>query len=126
PLVEEGWLEGTVPELAVRKYLEPLASLGVGVVVLGCTHYPLLKPLIAEQALQLSRDPIVIVDSAEATANHVAALLRDKGLARVGPSGTLSLLVTDLPDSFRQSAERFLGEDVEGAEQVDIAPSDGC
>ncbi len=125
PLVEEGWIEGEVPELAARKYLEPLAALSVGVVVLGCTHYPLLKPLIAKQASRLCSDPIAIVDSAEATADYVARLLGDKGLAREGSPGALTLLVTDLPDSFRQSAERFLGERVEGAEQVDIAPTDG-
>ena len=50
PLAEEGWTEGEVPRLAVRRYLEPLGVAGVDVVVLGCTHYPLLRPLIEEEA----------------------------------------------------------------------------
>src|SRR5262245_60454246 len=50
PLVEEGWLDGDVPLLAVRRYLEPLVAGGARVLVLGCTHYPLIKPAIAAVA----------------------------------------------------------------------------
>ncbi len=120
PLVEEGWLSGDVPRLAVRRYLSDLMSREIGVVVLGCTHYPLLKTLIAEEAAAISERSIRIVDSAEATAQAVEALLADKELQARDGRGDLQLLVTDLPGSFEQSASRFLGEHVVSAEQVDI------
>ncbi len=124
PLVEEGWLDGDVPRLAVREYLQRLLAEDVGVIVLGCTHYPLLKQLIREEAEQLAAHPVQIVDSAQATAIAVAELLADKGLGAANATATLQLLVTDLPGSFAQSASRFLGEQVDAAEQVDITPSE--
>lgn len=108
PLVEEGWLEGEVPGLVLRSYLAPLLERGVDTVVLGCTHYPLLEPRIAEEAEALAGAPLAIVDSAEATAAELAALLADRDLARDGDGG-LSLMVTDLPDRFAEVASRFLG-----------------
>jgi glutamate racemase len=123
PLVEEGWLEGDVPTLAVRRYLGELLEHDVGVIVLGCTHYPLLKPLIAAEASRLGARTPVIVDSAEETALVVATLLEQKALCARSGTGTLELLVTDLPTTFEQSASRFLGAVVGSAEQVDITPA---
>lgn len=109
PLVEEGWLEGEVPGLVIERYLEPLVQRGVDTVVLGCTHYPLLAPRIEAEAEALAGETIAIVDSAEATADELAALLDDRGLARAG-EGSLCMRVTDLPDRFAEVASRFLGE----------------
>ncbi|HXK19895.1 MAG TPA: glutamate racemase, partial [Polyangiaceae bacterium] len=78
PLVEEGWLTGEVPRLAVRRYVEPLVAANVSVIVLGCTHYPLLKHTIAEVAAELSGRTIPVVDSAEATAAAVQAWIDDE------------------------------------------------
>jgi len=75
PLVEEGWVDGDVPRLAVQRYLAPLIEAGVRVIVLGCTHYPLLKPLIETVAADLAHEPVAVVDSADATAEEVAELL---------------------------------------------------
>lgn len=122
PLVEEGWLEGEVPRLAVERYLQQLLRDGVGVVVLGCTHYPLLKRTIAEVATQILGHAPRIVDSAEATASAVKALLDQRQWHTTTNVSTLQLLVTDLPDSFQVSASRFLGEAVTTLEQVDITP----
>jgi glutamate racemase len=122
PLVEEGWLEGEVPELAVRRYLTPLIGAGARCIVLGCTHYPLLRGLIEREAARLTSDAVSVVDSAEATADEVAAFLAERGQAaprRIG-KGSLELLVTDLPKSFADVATRFLGEPVEHVEQVDL------
>lgn len=125
PLVEEGWLEGEVPQLAVRRYMEQLMHRDVSVIVLGCTHYPLLAQLIADEAVRLHRGPLAIVDSAEATARAVGELLDAKGLRATEPCGRLELLVTDVPGSFHQSASRFLGEAVGEPQQVDITPLEG-
>ncbi len=125
PLVEEGWLEGQVPELAVRRYLEPLVAAGAGVIVLGCTHYPLLQPIVERVAEELAGVALPVVDSAHATAQVVAEMLAD---ARIPPApetaqGTLRLLVTDLPGGFSAVASRFLGgESAPSIEQVDIDP----
>lgn len=124
PLTEEGWIEGEVPRLVVRRYVEPLIAAGASVIVLGCTHFPLLKGLIAEAASELAGHEVPIVDSAEATAAVVAEWIADERLApttsRVVPERQLELLVTDLPASFSVVAGRFLGGDASQATQVDL------
>ena len=124
PLVEEGWLTGDVPRLAVRRYVEPLVAANVSVIVLGCTHYPLLKHLIAEVAAELSGRHIPVVDSAEATAAAVQAWIADE---KIGPALTaplageeLQLLVTDQPKSFANMAEQMLGDSAPHVTQVDL------
>jgi len=124
PLVEEGWVEGEVPRLAVRRYLTPLIEAGVRIIVLGCTHYPLLKPVIEAVASELAQEPVAVVDSADATAEEVAHLLEARQLQRHAPtpaSERLELMVTDLPASFQTSAERFLGAGVPQATQIDLS-----
>jgi glutamate racemase len=129
PLVEEGWLEGDVPELAVRRYVEPLIASGARVIVLGCTHYPLLKGVIAQVAATLCDEPVIVVDSADATAELVQALMAEQRIptaqAARGPANRLELLVTDLPGSFAAVAGRFLGEATGGeppdVRQIDLA-----
>jgi glutamate racemase len=121
PLVEEGWLEGEVPRLAVRRYLEPLLARGAGVVVLGCTHYPLLQEVIEREAAAIAGRPVRIVDSAHATADAVAAFLAERDAAADGPGpGRLELMVTDLPKSFADVARRFLGASVPEVTQIDL------
>lgn len=122
PLVEEGWLTGPVPELAVRRYLEPLLGAGAGVVVLGCTHYPLLKEMIAGAAAELAGRPIPVVDSAHAVADMVIDWI---GQGRIPASDALSgrrleVLVTDRPASFAEVASRFLGSEVSEVSQIDL------
>ncbi len=122
PLAEEGWLDGEVPRLVVRRYVAPLAHAGVDVVVLGCTHYPLLRGII-EDAVRTQIGPeVAVVDSARATASDVLAFLSARGLARQAPApaSPVQLLVTDVPSSFREVASRFLGSDVGEVEQVNL------
>ncbi len=114
PLVEEGWLEGEVPTLVARRYLEPLIAEGIDALVLGCTHYPLLAPILREEAARIAGGPIAVVDSADATAAELEELLADRDLGRTSGPGALSLMVTDLPGRFAEVAARFLGRDVEG------------
>lgn len=124
PLAEEGWVEGEVPKLVVRRYLEPLIAGGASVIVLGCTHFPLLKNVITEVAAELAGKPVPIVDSAEAVAAVVAEWIADERLVAstaVDPAARkLDLLVTDLPSSFSVVAGRFLGGDASRATQVDL------
>jgi glutamate racemase len=122
PLAEEGWLEGEVPHLAVRRYVEPLVALGIDTLVLGCTHYPLFEQIIEEETRALAGKPIAIVDSGVAAARELGTLLTDRALAKTEGDGALELLVTDRPAKFAEVAARFLGADVEGleVEQVDL------
>jgi glutamate racemase len=123
PLVEEGWLDGEVPRLAVERYVAPLVQAEAGCIVLGCTHYPLLEETIAAAALKLSGRSVAIVDSARATAEAVEALLDGRGLRHGSPvtqAAPLELLVTDVPASFAAMAERCLGTPAPAVVQVDI------
>jgi glutamate racemase len=129
PLVEEGWLDGDVPRLAVERYVAPLIAADVGTIVLGCTHYPLLEDTIAAAAARLSGRKIAVVDSARATAEAVGALLESRAL-RAAPrppssaaphkGAPLELLVTDVPSSFTSMAERCLGEPPPAVTLIDI------
>jgi glutamate racemase len=126
PLAEEGWLDGPVPELVARRYVEPLVGAGAGVLVLGCTHYPLLKPVIRRAAAELAGRELPVVDSAEATAAHVTEWMQGGRVAEsdaapgTTPAERLELLVTDLPASFASAAERFLGYALPEAEAIDL------
>jgi glutamate racemase len=123
PLVEEGWLDGQVPLLAVERYLEPLVAAGARVIVLGCTHYPLLKPMIAAVACELAKSTVTVVDSAEATAERVGELIAEGRIATAEQPGfepKLELYVTDQPAGFAAVAKRFLGADAEAVTQIDL------
>jgi glutamate racemase len=122
PLAEEGWTEGEVPRLAARRYLEPLARGRADVIVLGCTHYPLLRPVIEAEARALLGEDVCVVDSAHAAASDVRAFLEARGLARAPGAGAarVDLLVTDLPKTFAAVAARFLGGEASSVEQIDL------
>lgn len=121
PLAEEGWTEGEVPELVAARYLEPLARAGVDVIVLGCTHYPLLRATLEKVAARAMGDGVVLVDSARATAEDAVAFLRERGMLRSpGRPGTTHLFVTDLPASFEAGVRRFLGSGFDSVTAVDL------
>ena len=121
PLAEEGWTEGEVPRLAVRRYLEPLARAKVDVVVLGCTHYPLLRPVIEHEAREMLGPDVKVVDSARAMAQDVNDFLYARDLAATpGRRGALRLQVTDVPKQFAEVAGRFLSETPPEVEQIDL------
>jgi glutamate racemase len=121
PLVEEGWIEGEVPRLVVQRYLAPVLERGAGTIVLGCTHFPLLRGTIEREAAAIAMHEVAIVDSAEATAEDVAHFLAERQLGALrSDRGDLRLFVTDLPKSFATVASRFLGHDVPHVEAIDL------
>lgn len=117
PLVEDGWLEGEIPESLVKHYLDPVLSEGVDVIILGCTHYPLLKDLMAKAA----GDGVTLVESGEAAAEDMARTLASTGLLRRRDDPPLAdaYYVSDIPMRFREIGERFLGKALESVERVD-------
>jgi glutamate racemase len=117
PLVEEGWLEGQVPELAAEKYLEELKTSAVDTLVLGCTHYPLLKKVISK----VMGERVTLIDSAEETALEVREQLLSLELEnRSSEEPVREFCVTDSPDGFRAVGERFLGQSIENISKVKL------
>jgi glutamate racemase len=117
PLVEEGWFEHPAAELIAREYLAPISAAGVGSLVLGCTHYPLLRPLLQ----QVMGSEVRLIDSGAETARVVASLIRERGLD--APEGTAAehrFVVSDDEARFRQVGARFIGERLGRAEVVPL------
>jgi glutamate racemase len=123
PLAEEGWVTGEVPRLVAARYLEPLAEAGVGALVLGCTHYPVLMDVLREQVAMSCGPDVPVVDSAHAVASELSALLGERELmSSSARPGSLSVLVTDRPSDFAEVAGRFLGQELDSGsvEAVDL------
>lgn len=107
PLVEEGWLDGGVAERVIEKYLSPLAQKGIDTLILGCTHYPLLR----DEIQSFFGPKVRLVDSAQPTVRGLTSLLRGKKLLYEGKRrAKFEIFTSDLPRNFRSVGERFLGE----------------
>jgi glutamate racemase len=116
PLVEEGWLDHEVTRLIAHEYLDPLLADGVRALVLGCTHYPLLTPMLQ----RLAGHDVVLIDSAEETALAAAAILESAGLS-AEPRATPPrhrFIASDAPDRFLALGQRFLGATLDHVEHV--------
>lgn len=116
PIIEEGRrADDPLVRLALQQYLAPLMKSGLDVLVLGCTHYPILRRAICS----VVGPDVKVIDSAEQCAQDVARRLRARGLARVGEAsdtpgcGALRTFVTDDPLRFKSLASRFLGVDID-------------
>ncbi|CAN5669807.1 glutamate racemase [soil metagenome] len=117
PLVEEGWQTHAVARLVARDYLSPLHEMEVDVLVLGCTHYPLLTGLIRE----VMGPGVTLVDSAEETAAEVEATIERYGLRRRSDEvPTRTFAASDAPLRFRDVGRGFLGELLTAVEHVDV------
>ena len=115
PLVEEGWLDNEVVELTVKSYLASLKRSGIDTLILGCTHYPLLKKALR----RFMGRGVRLVDSAEETANEVSALLKEKSMEREQGKGRANFFVTDVPERFVKVGRRFLGKKVDAAVRIE-------
>jgi len=124
PLAEEGWANTPVAQQIAEIYLTPLLDAGIDTLVLGCTHYPILKNTISS----VVGESIAIVDSAETTARMVEMSLRENALVghasgRAEPE--YHFLVTDAAERFRRIAGGFLEHEIERLELVDLTASRG-
>jgi glutamate racemase len=118
PLVEEGWVDHPVTAEVLRIYLtEALAEApNSTTLVLGCTHYPLLKPLI-ERTLAALNHPLRIIDAAQATAQATAALLSP---STATGTPTCKFYATDSTEKFQTLGSRFLGQPLPEAHLLDL------
>lgn len=115
PLVEEGWVEHPVTEQVAHIYLDEVFRDGAGgadVLLLGCTHYPLLRPLLR----RIAPAAVHIVDSAESTAHEVARQIKNCK----STNGTVRCFATDSVEKFQRLGGRFLGRSLDKVELVDI------
>lgn len=115
PLVEEGWMDNEVTEMVARSYLGSMIGREIDTLILGCTHYPLLKGVIS----RVMGPDVRLVDSAEETAKDAKTLL--KGIDLLAPDhseGGYQVFVTDLPQQFSNVASLFLGMDQVPVERV--------
>ena len=95
-----------ITRLVIAQYLTEIREAGVDTLILGCTHYPLLKTMIGEF---MGRN-VVLVDPAKTAAHHLERILSERGLKGSHPAGEAHFYVSDVPDSFTQTADLFLGE----------------
>ena len=117
PLVEEGWLDTEPTRLIAHEYLAPLADAHIDTLVLGCTHYPLLKPLLAT----VLGPGVRLIDSAEKTAQQIGLRLHEHGLA--APPGAVPrhrFIASDAPEQFLRVGQRFLGATIDEVETVTL------
>jgi len=122
PLVEEGWLDHAATRLIAEEYLAPLRAHDIDALVLGCTHYPLLKPLLAA----LLGPSIALIDSADETAAAVSRQLAASTLhAPATAAGKVHFVVSDAPRQFTTVGRRFLGERVKDVETVALGETAG-
>jgi len=117
PLVEEGWTEGKIAEMTAREYLKEIKRKDIDTLVLGCTHYPLLKGILSE----VMGESVSLIDSAIETAREIERILGDLSLLNTsGGSIIREFYVTDSPDKFKTIGERFLGEPIEHIKKIEL------
>ena len=118
PLVEEGWQDKQVTKEIAKEYLSAMIDKGIDTLILGCTHYPVLKPMLQE----VVGDGVNLIDSAVATAAELNRILKENNLE--SPAGQQEIgheyFVSDLPYKFKETAERFLGKELPDVELVPL------
>jgi glutamate racemase len=115
PFLEEGWNKGEIAQAVVKTYLAPLLKKNIDSLVLGCTHYPLLKKLISKTAGK----NVALIDSAAATANEVKDVLSKKGmLADKKRRAVLKFYVSDNPEKFKKIGSKFFHRKIKEVKKV--------
>jgi glutamate racemase len=116
PLAEEGWTSHPATELIAKEYLFPLTLEKIDTLVLGCTHYPLLRDVIRK----IMPDSVTLIDSGEATALEAVRLLDQSGLRNPSTyAPNIQFYVSDVPLKFSEVGERFLGQKLGKVQRID-------
>ncbi|UCD62600.1 MAG: glutamate racemase [Candidatus Zixiibacteriota bacterium] len=123
PLAEEGYIDKEATYLIARDYLQTMRDVDIDTLVLGCTHYPLLKHVIGD----VMGDEVLLIDSGEETARAARDVLSETNILNPGasqtpcPEGERRFFVSDVPEKFGGVASRFLGQEVSRITRVDIS-----
>ncbi len=115
PLVEEGWIHSPVTWQVARHYVEPLLKHKIDSLVLGCTHYPLLKPVLKKVV-----GGVELIDSADETAKAVRSRLEQDGLLASFGRGGVEFFSSDDPAKFMFTGQKFLGESVRQVQRINL------
>ncbi len=119
PLVEEGWTDGPIVEMTAERYLSAVREKGVDTLVLGCTHYPLLKNVLSA----VMGSGVRLIDSAIETAGEIKKTLGGMSLLNTSGGGAhREFYVTDSPDKFIEIGERFLGRKIDFIKKIELGP----
>jgi glutamate racemase len=117
PIAEEGWLEHKVTELIAKEYLNELKNKKVDSLILGCTHYPILHNVI-QKAVGKS---VKLIDSGTPAAKLVEEYLNARGLRNISNQmGQSEFYVSDVPVTFKEIAQRFLGKKITHLHKVEL------
>lgn len=115
PIIEEGWLDGDIVNLTAQKYLSSVKNDGFDTVVLGCTHYPMIKNII-ESIVE-----VPLIDSAVETAKEVKRVLESENIHRQeNMEASRRFFVTDSPEKFAQIGKRFFGHEIPNITKIDL------
>ena len=116
-LAEEGYINKRASLLIAQDYLNPLKKLGIDSLILGCTHFPLLKPVIRKAI----GSKVSLVDASESVARETKDLLADRQLLKPeGRAGEHKFFVSDFPEKFKKLSRRFLSYPVDSVQKIDI------
>ena len=117
PLAEEGWTNHKATKLIAEEYLIELKNKDIDTLILGCTHYPILKDIIQE----VVGENVTLIDSGSASSVEVEVYLSGRGIKNTSNIlGSHEYYVSDVPKKFKQIAERFLGREVEHVNKIDL------
>lgn len=116
-LAEDGWTENKIAELIAKEYLSDFKTSKIDTLILGCTHYPILKKVISK----VLGKKIKLIDSGEETAKEVKRILAEKKLLNTQKkNGSHKFYVTDFQKKFKEISERFLGQPIRGVKKVKL------
>ena len=121
PLVENGYLTGDLVELAAKEHIAPLQEAGVDTVILGCTHYPLLKPVLS----RLFGSGVTLIDSGREAALALAETLKEQNALSSAAEGTRRYYVSDEVSNFSHIAGMFLDRNIDGETEKVTLRTDG-
>jgi len=117
PLAEEGWVNGEIPEIITKTYLQNIIKSDVDTLILGCTHYPLFKNTINK----VMGENITLVDSGETTASVVKSVINGLMIdTKKNVSGNIQCYVTDSVEQFKSLAEKFFKSPISNILHIDI------
>lgn len=120
PLAEEGWVGSEVASLVLKTYLNPMLAQGIDTLVLGCTHYPLFKPQLADLFANTFHQDVALVDSAVVLAEELVSILSAGDLLNPDGPGQRRFFATDDPETFQKVGTQFWGDDFPLVQHVDL------
>jgi glutamate racemase len=117
-LAEDGWTDNKIAELTAKEYLKDLIKCNIDTLILGCTHYPILKKTISK----VIGKKVQLIDSGEETAKEVIKILTENNLLNnQKKKGIHRYFVTDFPNNFKQISERFLGRNIKDVKKIKLS-----